>query len=90
MALDYEVYKLFEEMELELIRNMRRCLKSHEKQELKEGFKWVMWQAAKLRELKRYTNENREIVGKVNAFVTEETDKEMRMHYSEVANTVDN
>lgn len=58
----YNLRKVFEQMELELVQNLRRNLKRHEKEEEKEGFRWEMWQRAKLRNLRTFRQENRTVV----------------------------
>ncbi|MCD7966599.1 MAG: phage minor capsid protein [Clostridiaceae bacterium] len=59
----YDLRAVLEEIELDLIRNLRRNLKRHEKEEEKEGFRWEMWQKAKLRNIAKYRKKNKEIVG---------------------------
>lgn len=61
---DYEIKKLYEEMELHLINSMRRNLGRHLTEENKVGFKFTQWQAEKLKELKRYQRENKKIIGR--------------------------
>lgn len=58
----YNLRKIFEQIELDLVKSMRRTLKLHEAEEKKEGFKWEQWQSAKLRNLWRYRKENGQIV----------------------------
>lgn len=41
-----------------MIASMIRNFEKHKAEELEEGFEWEMWQAAQLRELRRYHNEN--------------------------------
>ena len=60
---DYNIKKLYEEMELELISSMKRNLKRHLKEENDVGFEFTQWQAEKLKELKRYKRENKDIIG---------------------------
>lgn len=60
---DYNIKKLYEEMELELISSMKRNLKRHLKEENDVGFEFTQWQAEKLKELKRYQRENKDIIG---------------------------
>lgn len=60
----YDVNSIFADMEEELIASYRRNMGKHAKEELKEGFKWEMWQARKLRDMKQYQKENRYIVDK--------------------------
>ena len=59
----YNLRAIFEAIELDLIQNLRRNMKRHEKEEEKEGFRWEMWQKAKLRNLWKYRKQNQEIVG---------------------------
>ena len=63
----YNLRRIFEEMELDLVRSLRRNLKRHEKEEEEEeGFRWEMWQRAKLRNLQKYRKENKKIVDKIS------------------------
>lgn len=59
----YDLRAVLEEIELDLIRNLQRNLKRHEKEEEEEGFRWEMWQKAKLRNIAKYRKKNKEIVG---------------------------
>lgn len=61
---DYEIKKLYEEMEMYLIQSMKRNLNRHLKEEKEVGFQYTQWQAEKLKELKRYQNENKKIIGR--------------------------
>lgn len=49
-------------MELDLVVSMKRNLVKHEKEEMKHGFKWEQWQAAKLRDMERFRKENQDII----------------------------
>ena len=60
---DYNIKQLYEDMEMELISSMKRNYKRHLKEEKKTGFEYSQWQAEKLKELKRYQRENKNIVG---------------------------
>lgn len=60
---DYNIKKLYEDMEMELISSMKRNYKRHLKEEDKTGFQYSQWQAEKLKELKRYQRENKKIIG---------------------------
>lgn len=59
---DYKIKELMEEMELELISSMKRNLSRHLKEEDKVGFEFTQWQAEKLKELKKYQRENKDII----------------------------
>lgn len=58
----YNLRKVFEEIELDLIQSLKRNLTHHEKEEEKEGFRWEMWQKAKLLNLFNFRKENLDIV----------------------------
>ena len=60
---DYNIKQLYEDMEIELISSMKRNYKRHLKEEKKTGFEYSQWQAEKLKELKRYHQENKDIIG---------------------------
>jgi len=60
----YNIRKIYEQMELDLIASMKRNLSQHEKEEHKVGFKFEQWQSAKLRDLARFKKENRKIIDK--------------------------
>lgn len=49
-------------MELDLVVSMKRNLVKHEQEEMKHGFKWEQWQAAKLRDMERFRKENQDII----------------------------
>lgn len=49
-------------MELDLVVSMKRNLVKHEREEMKHGFKWEQWQAAKLRDMERFRKENQDII----------------------------
>ncbi len=87
--LNYNIEKIFEEMELELIRSMKKSLQNHKNEELKEGFNWEMWQSAKLRELRAYRKRNAAIVGEYMNGIPEEIAKIITEQYNEGADGVD-
>lgn len=65
-----DIAALFDALELDLIKSLHRCLARHQQQEQTEGEKngtprhWQAWQAAKLRDLRRFRLENTAILGK--------------------------
>lgn len=63
-----EIEKIYEDMENYLIANIKKNLLSgksfHLNEEKAYGFEWEAWQSAKLRELKRYRRQNKNIVTK--------------------------
>ncbi|SHF15291.1 Phage minor capsid protein 2 [Tissierella praeacuta DSM 18095] len=60
----YNIRKIYEQMELELIASVKRNLSRHQEEEQKVGFKFEQWQSAKLRDLERFRKENRKIIDK--------------------------
>jgi len=72
---DYDIGKIFSDMESDLIRSMQRNLSRHTKEEMIEGFEWTQWQALKLKELKRFQSENKTImesyITSINESITE-------------------
>ena len=61
--LDYEIRQMYEDMEIRLIKSMKRNLQRHLDEEDETGFKYPQWQTMKLKELKRYQRQNKDIVG---------------------------
>lgn len=59
---EYDIIKIYEEMERELVRSMTRNLERHKKEEKKVGFEFSQWQAEKLRSLQKYRQENKHII----------------------------
>lgn len=82
----YNLRRIFEEMELELVRNLRRNLKRHENEEEKEGFRWEMWQRAKLRNLQKYRQENKKIVGEISPEVERAVNEALQSNYQKGQN----
>lgn len=68
---NYDIRTIFMEMELELIKSMKRNLSRHEEEELKQGFKFEQWQSAKLRDLEKFRRENIEIIGEYSKPIEE-------------------
>lgn len=64
-----DIAALFDALELDLIKSLHRCLARHQQQEQTEGGQngtprhWQAWQAAKLRDLRRFRRENTAILG---------------------------
>ncbi|MFV0393008.1 MAG: phage minor capsid protein [Coprobacillaceae bacterium] len=59
----YSLKDIFVEMELELVASLKRNLKRHLNDEVKEGFAWEMWQKSSLRDIERFRKENKAIIG---------------------------
>ncbi|MGL6220257.1 MAG: phage minor capsid protein, partial [Lacrimispora sphenoides] len=74
----YNLRKIFEEIELDLIKNLKRNLTRHEKEEEGEGFRWEMWQKAKLRNLFKFRKENLDIVNNHSSEIKETVDSTLQ------------
>lgn len=59
---DREIAQIYRDMELYLIESMQRNLARHLAEEADAGLGYPQWQAEKLKELKRYQRENRQII----------------------------
>ncbi len=76
---EYNIKKLYEDMEMDLIVSMQRNLSNHLKEENDVEFEYPQWQAIKLKELKRYQRENKDIIGNY----TKGLDKRISDHLQE-------
>lgn len=82
----YDLRRIFEKMEIDLIKSLKRNLKRHEREEGKEGFKWEMWQKAKLRNLQKYQEENRKIIGSIMTAADSIIDRAIEGNYKKGQN----
>lgn len=78
----YNLRRLIEQMELDLVRSMQRNLKRHENEEQNEGFRWEMWQKAKLRRLRQFQQQNREIIGEVSPDIERAVNEALNENFS--------
>ena len=60
----YDIWKIYDDMEAHLLSSMSRNLMRHTKEEKEYGFEWEQWQAAKLREMRKFRKHNQAIIGK--------------------------
>lgn len=84
----YNIRKIYEQMELDLIASMRRNLTRHEKEEVEQGFKFEQWQSAKLRDLERFRKENKKIIGEYSKDIEELIENTLMETYKESQNNV--
>lgn len=61
MQNEYDIKKVMEEIELQLIVSMKRTLWSHKEDEKAKGFDWPQWQALKIKQFEDYKKTNKEI-----------------------------
>ena len=81
-AKSYDIRKIFEQMELDLISSMRKAFYFHKNEQIKEGFEWEQWQLSKLRAMEQYRKRNKKIVGKYNKPIQEAIDRELKGNFS--------
>lgn len=79
----YDIVAIFEQMALDLIASMRRNLARHRLEETKEGFRWEMWQRAKLRALGGYRRTNSKIIRKAIRESEKLTDDVLKQSFRE-------
>lgn len=78
---DYNIRSIFEEMELELIRSMKRNLSRHMQWEKDEEMNWTMWQAEQLKTLEQFKRENEKIFGKKFSIINKEIEEFLKDTY---------
>ncbi|MDQ0149344.1 phage minor capsid protein [Eubacterium multiforme] len=77
----YDIRKIFEQMELDLISSMHKAFYFHKKQQEDEGFNWEQWQRTKLRELEKYRKRNKKIVESYNKPIQEAIEREIKGNF---------
>ena len=85
MQEEYDIKKIFEQIENDLISSMKRTLWSHKKDEKAKGFKWPQWQALKLKQLEDFRRNNKEIFKKYNKQIHFFTKIRMKKQFREGA-----
>ena len=67
----YDIASAFEDIEMSLIKSMRKNMQRHIKEEYDEGMNWTQWQAEMLAALSQYKAENKDVLtgymGRINA-----------------------
>jgi len=77
----YDLRRIFDQMEMDLITSMRKTLAHHKREEEKEGFSWEQWQKAKLRDLKQFRQNCKEIVGSRSKEIEKTIDSALQGSY---------
>lgn len=83
MQNDYDVEKIFEQIENDLISSMKRTLWSHKEDEKTKGFNWPQWQALKLKQLEDFRKNNQEIFKNYNQDIKYITKIQMKKQFRE-------
>ena len=84
----YDINQIFAEIELEIVKSLKRNLSKHMKDEVLEGFKWPAWQTMKLRDLQRFRIENAELFKKYVPQVDSYIEHIITQQFAEGAQTV--
>lgn len=84
----YDIRQIFDDMALDLIRSHKRTFLRHQGEQLKEGFNWEQWQLGKLRELNKYRQANKKIIGKYSPEIDKAVQKTLKNSYNAGANRV--
>lgn len=82
----YDIRKIFEQMELDLISSMHKAFYFHKIEEFKEGFKFEQWQLSKLRALEAYRKKNKKLVDSYNKPIQEAINRELEKSFSKGQN----
>ena len=85
MQNDYDIEKIFEQIENDLISSMKRTLWSHKEDEKAKGFNWPQWQALKLKQLEDFRKNNQEIFKNYNQDIKYATKIQMKKQFREGA-----
>lgn len=78
---EYDIAKLYQEMELELIASLKRNLLRHELKEIEENMEYPQWQALKLRDIQRIKRENQDIIGEYTSNMPKYVKKIIKEEY---------
>jgi len=85
MNKDYNITKLFEEMEKDLIKNLESHLSNHLREESIEGFSWTQWQSIKLKEFKDFSKRNKAILTNYQPFISRKAEQILRKEFRQGA-----
>lgn len=85
MENEYDIKKVMEEIEKDLIVRMKRMLWSHKEDEKTQGFNWPQWQALKLKQLEEYRKDNKELFKGFNKQINIWTKIRMKKQFREGA-----
>ena len=78
----YDITGAFQDIELDLIKSMKRNMKRHIGEEFQEGINWSQWQAEMLNGLAQYREENRDKLPKYFSTINSEIDEAIKQAYA--------
>lgn len=84
-----DIVRIFEEIELRLVKSLKRNLSRHKDEEKEYEKNWSAWQAGKLRSLEKFRRENAAIMGEYTEQIDSETRQVMQEEFEQGVNGVD-
>lgn len=82
MPSEYDIVGIFQDIELDLIKSMKRNMKRHMGEEFQEGINWSQWQAEMLNGLAQYRAENAEMLKGYYSIINDEIDEAIKLAYA--------
>lgn len=86
----YDISQIYAEMELDLIKSMKRTYKLHLMEEAKENMEWEQWQKGKLRGIKSFRNRNKKIIKQYQKLIDGQIDGLLKDSYRKGLKNGDN
>lgn len=84
-----DIVRIFEEIELRIVKSLKRNLTRHKNEEKEYKKNWSAWQAEKLRSLERFRRENARIMAEYTEQIDDETRRIMEEQFDEGVNGID-
>ena len=81
MASEYDVVGAFQDIEMDLIKSMKRTMKRHIGEEFQEEINWTQWQAEMLNGLAQYKYENADKLQGYYSTINDEIEETIRQAY---------
>ena len=82
MASEYDIVGAFQDIEMELIKSMKRTMKRHIGEEFQEEINWTQWQAEMLNGLAQYKAENADKLQGYYSTINEDIEEAIRQAYA--------
>ena len=82
MADVYDIVGAFQDIEMDLIKSMKKNMKRHIGEELQEDISWTQWQAETLNGLAQYKAENADKLKGYYSTINDEIEEAIRQAYA--------
>lgn len=82
---DYNLKQVLEEIEMKLIVSMKRTFWEHQKDEALKNFDWPQWQALKIKSIRDFRKQNKELFKNYNNVATKGVYEQMKKQFREGA-----